>query len=375
MLNPRSAAPWPEWEVPLGYLTPHGADAIRQMGAYLRANMAADGLMSATGCPDAEAIYLYSDTDERNIMSSFHTFAGFEPECAPRSIHTVPPKTARDPLFSPFPAITAPSAEATAADRRAYMGEELSTYGSLKSNPEIAELARILAPDPQHPAAKPVTAESVPLSVAPTLIEDIFLEYIDAKPMDQVGWGRVDAAALHRLMAVHAKGFALHARPPLAARSHGSNLMAHMLTTLEQATGNTSVPGAIGPNSARVVYISGHDTNLFNIAGLLHLNWTAEGIANDTPPDSHLVFELWQNLRSKQYSVRLLYRAQTFEQLRSAEALTAKNNPIEVELVAPGCTKAGPCPFAAFDKATHGLIDPAFTMPEMPSLQVTPANF
>jgi 4-phytase/acid phosphatase len=364
MLNQRATDPWPEWEVPLGYLTPHGAVAIHQMGAYLRATMAADGLLPATGCAATDAIYIYSDTDERNIMSSFHTFAGFEPGCPARPIHTVAPKGPRDPLFSFTPA---PPAEAVTADRRAWVGMDLAVYTSVAQNPELNELAKLLAPDPAHPAAKPLLSEPMPLPLSVSLVEDFQLEYIDAKPMDQVGWGRVDAATLHRLMPLHAKGFALNARAPLAARSHGSNLMAHMLQTLEQAAGQPAT-GAIGPQRAHLVYISGHDTNLFNIAGLLGLSWTAEGIANDTPPDSHLVFELLQNPRTRQYSVRLLYRAQTLDQLRSAESLSAKSKPIEVVLTAPGCTTAGPCPFAAFDKAVHNLFDPAYVQPQMPAL-------
>lgn len=373
LLNQRASDAWPEWEVPLGYLTPHGGEAIHQMGAYLRATMIQNGLMPAAGCPAANDIYIYSDTDERNIMSSYHTFTGFEPGCLERGIHTVAPKGPRDPLFSPQPGLTA---EAIAADRRAYAGMELATYTAAAQNPELNELAKLLAPDPAHPAAKPLLAESMPLSVAVALVEDFQLEYIDAKPMNQVGWGRVDAAALHRLMPLHAKGFALNARSPLNARDRGSNLMAHLLETLEQAAGASQpVAGAIGPRGARFVYISGHDTNLFNLAGLLGLNWTAEGIANDTPPDSQLVFELWQNPRSQHYAVRLLYRAQTLDQLRTASPLNAQNKPIEVELVAPGCTQAGLCPFAQFDQAAHGLLDPASVKPEMPELQVTPRNF
>jgi 4-phytase/acid phosphatase len=372
VLNQRSTDAWPEWEVPLGYLTPHGGEAIHQMGAYLRTTLAHDGLLAATGCPGANHIYIYADTDERNIMSSFHTFAGFEPGCTARAIHTVALKGPRDPLFSPTPT---PPADAITADRRAYAGGNLAAYTSAAQNPELNELAKLLAPDPAHPAAKPLLAEATPLSLAVSLVEDFQLEYIDAKPMNQVGWGRVDAATLHRLMPLHAKGFTLSARAPLAAKSHGSNLMAHMLETLEQAAGNEPVTGAIGPSGTHLVYISGHDTNLFNLAGLLGLNWTAEGLANDTPPDAQLAFELWQNRRSRQLSVRILYRAQTLDQLRSAAPLTAKNKPLEVELVAPGCTKADLCPFAAFDKAVHGLLDPAYIKPEMPELQVTPANY
>jgi 4-phytase/acid phosphatase len=380
-LNPRSAQPWPEWEAPLGYLTPHGADAIRQMGVYLRSDLAKQNLLPATGCPSDGDIYLYADTDERNIMSSFHTFAAFEPGCKPRPIHTIPPAAGvRDPMFSPGPpAFPALSAEAVAADRRAFAGSDVETFFSIAGNPELNELAKILAPDPAQPAAKPILDDPNPIAVASSLISDFSLEYADNKPMADVGWGRVDSAALHRLMVLQIKAFSLSTRTPLVARTHGSNLMAHILDTLNQAaqaaTPAQPVAGAIGPAGARFVYISAHDSNLMNLAGLLNLNWNSDGLAFDTPPDSELVFELWQNPHSKQYAVRLLYRAQTFDQLRSAAALSKTNPPVEQVLIAPGCTTAGPCPLASFDKAVHGLLDPAYVQAAMPALQITPANF
>jgi len=61
-LGLRSSDAWPEWEVPLGFLTPHGAMAIRQMRAYMRLNLARKELFPATGCPSGNEIYLYADT-------------------------------------------------------------------------------------------------------------------------------------------------------------------------------------------------------------------------------------------------------------------------------------------------------------------------
>ncbi len=378
-LNTRSSDPWPEWPVPLGFLTPHGAEASRQMGAYLRLNLAGNGLLPIAGCPDSSAIYLYSDTDERNIMSSLHTMAGLEPGCGPRPIHTIVPATGvRDPLFSPIPGtFPLPPAEAVASDRQAVLGSDPTAYLSVSGNPELTELAHLLAPDPAHPAAKPILDDPKPLAAAPSLIEDFQLEYINGRPMPEVGWGRVDESAILRLLPLHVKGFALTTRTPLSARTRGSNLMAHILDTLEQAAQTSPaqpVPGALGPAGARLVYISGHDSNLFNIGGLLNLHWTVEGIADDTPPDSQIVFELWQNPASKQWSVRLVYRAQTLDQLRSAQALTLASPPVEVILAPPGCSTAQPCAFAAFDKAAHALLDPAYIKPDLPPTQIAPIN-
>lgn len=132
--------------------------------------------------------------------------------------------------------------------------------------------------------------------------------------------------------------------------------------------------GAFGPAGARLVYISGHDGNLFNVGGLFDLHWNVDGIADDALPDSQIVFELWQNLKSKQYFVRLLYRAQTIDQLRSGEPLTLANPPAEVYLTPPGCTAGRPCPFATFDQAAHAALDPAYIKPDLLPAQTAPPN-
>jgi 4-phytase/acid phosphatase len=379
VLDLRSSSAWPGWEVPPGFLTPHGALAIRQMGAYMRLDFARKGLFPATGCPASNEIYLYSDTNERTILSTRSTFAGLEPGCDTPPVHIVAaPAGIADPIFMPIPGtFPPPSAEAVAADQRATLGNDPDAFFSLAANPGLKELADILAPDPSHPAAKPILGDLRPLAAAPSLIEDFLLEYVDGKPMQEVGWGRVDVPILLRLMPIYVKGFDLVTRTPLSARSRGSNLVAHILDTLEQAAQIQSalpVTGAFGPTGTRLVYIGGHDSDLSRIGGLFNLHWNASGVTDDTPPDSQIVFELWQNSNSKQYTVRLYYRAQTYDQLRSAKALTMASPPVEVDLVPPGCRAGQPCPFAAFDQAAHALLDPAYIKPDLLPTQIAPPN-
>lgn len=382
VLNLRSSSAWPEWEVPLGFLTPHGALAIRQIGAYMRLDLARKGLLPATGCPGSNEIYLYADTDERTIQSSRNTFAGLEPGCDPLPVHVAAVAHGiADPVFSPIPGtFPPPSAEAESADRKATMGNDPEAFLSLAANPGLQELAQILAPDPAHPAAKPLLGDPRPLATASPLIEDFLLEYTDGKPMTEVGWGRVDLPTLLRLMPLYIKGFDLVTRTPLAARTRGSNLVAHILDTLEQAAQPApaqpaaQVPGAFGPAGARLVYIGGHDSDLSRIGGLFDLHWTVGGVTDDTPPDSQIVFELWQNAKSKQYTVRLFYRAQTYDQLRSGQALSLASPPVEVDLTLPGCRAGQPCPFAAFDRAAHALLDPAYIKPDLLPVQIAPAE-
>jgi 4-phytase/acid phosphatase len=373
-LNLNSSEPWPVWEVPPGYLTPHGALAIQKMGAYLRLDLARHGLLPASGCPEKSEIYLETDTDERNIESTRATFAALEPGCDPLPINagSLAPD-GKNPLFSAIPLLFPPPPQgAVAADQRATFGSDPQAFFSAAANPGLDRFARILAPDPAHPAAKPILDDPRPLAAASTLVEDLLLEYADDKPMSEVGWGRVDEPMLRRLIPLHTKQFSTSARSPLTARTQGSNLMAHMLLTLEQAAQSGErkpFPGAIGPAGARLVYLSGHDTNLSQIGGLLSVHWTADGRTDDTPPDSQIVFELWQNSRSKQFSIRLRFRAQTLDQLRSGEDLSLSNPPVEVDLTPPGCQANRPCPFSNFDQAVHGLLDPAYVKADLPPMR------
>ncbi len=369
-LNLNSSDPWPEWEVPIGHLTPHGALAIQRMGAYMRLDFARHGLLPASGCPNKNEIYLETDIDERNIESTRATLAGLEPGCDPFPINTGGPAAGgKDPLYSPIPLLfPALSQDAVAADQRATFGSDPQAFFSAAANPGLDQLARILAPNPAHPAAKPILDAPRPLTAASTLIEDLLLEYADDKPMSEVGWGRVDEATIRSLLPLHTKQFSVSTRTPLTARTQGSNLMAHMLRTLEQAAQSgerKAVPGAIGPAGTRLVYLSAHDSNLSYIGGLLNVHWTADGRTDDTPPDSQIVFELWQNSQSKQYTVRLRFRAQTIDQLRSGEDLTLRNPPAEVDLTPPGCRANQKCQFSSFDRAVHDMLDPAYVKADL----------
>ena len=105
-LNARSSDPWPTWEVPLGHLTPHGAEALTQLGLYLRADLNQTGLFTADTCSSPADVYLYTDTDERNISSTRATFTAFAgPGCPALPIYTwKAPATGpnRDPNFLPI---------------------------------------------------------------------------------------------------------------------------------------------------------------------------------------------------------------------------------------------------------------------------------
>jgi alpha,alpha-trehalase len=377
-----SAQPWPTWEVPLGHLTPHGGEALRQMGAYMRLEYARDGLIADNACPAPADVYLYSDTDERNVSSTRATFSEFAHGCAPIPIHTVAP-TIPDPLFRSEPAATPSSDEATAARRNALLAEVPNVFSS-ELRVQLELLNHVLAPDPAQPAKRSIFGSSVqqagdssdiveaskPRSIASEIVEDLLLEYADNKPMSEVGWGRVDKASLQRLMPIRIAAFNLEKRTPAFARVARANLLSHILDTLDQAATDTPIRGAFGPTKIRLVYISGHDSDLAGIGGLLGLHWTADGRTDDTPPDSQIVFELWRNSGTKQNTVRMLYRAQTLDQLRAASSLIGANAPDEVQLAPMGCAATVGCPWNLFYKVAQERLSSDHVKGELTPVQI-----
>jgi 4-phytase/acid phosphatase len=99
-LNQYSVEAWPNWGVPPGYLTPHGRVLMQLFGAYYRAYFAQQGLLRASGCEDAEHLFLWADTDQRTIDSGRELAAGMFPGCSPK-VGSLPQGT-DDPLFSPL---------------------------------------------------------------------------------------------------------------------------------------------------------------------------------------------------------------------------------------------------------------------------------
>ena len=220
-------------------------------------------------------------------LSTRNTFAGLEPGCDPLPIYTIIPAPGRQrPALLAYPQAPFPRRprKRSTADRQAAMGNDPAAFFSFAGNPELKEFAHILAPDPAHPAAKPILDDPKPLAAAsPTgrgYIARICRRQTDVR-------SRLGASRRGPLSAVSyrciVKQFTLMTRTPLSARTQGSNLMAHILDTLEQAAQPAQtqsampVPGAFGPVGTHLVYLSGHDCDLCYIGGLFDLHWTVGG--------------------------------------------------------------------------------------------------
>jgi 4-phytase/acid phosphatase len=374
-----SAAPWPTWDVKPGYLTAHGYTLMKLFGAYDRAQLASEGLLSAQGCEAASSVTIYADSDQRTHETGNALSEGMFPGCNVR-VQSLPEGT-NDALFHPIPANLSPfdSGLAAAAIAGRVGGDPnnlttandqqltafdniLATCGASPSAPSSKRTSILTLPASITTAKGDHLAElRGPINTAATLTENILLEYTQGMDAADVGWGCVDGIKLRSLINLHTVASDFAQRTPVIAQAQASNLLDHIERALEQAATHHAVSGATSRPADRALFLVGHDTNLSNIAGLLNLTWIADGRRDDTPPGSALVFELWKNRTSGNYSVRVYFTEQTLEQMRSTAILSAGNPPNRVPIFLPGCSQQDlSCSLETFSQAVHKAIDLRF---------------
>jgi 4-phytase/acid phosphatase len=353
--NQYSAAPWPEWSVQPGYLTTHGYQLMKLLGAYDRASLAADGLLTANGCGDATRITILADSDQRTRETGKAIAEGMFPGC-PIEVHAQA-EGVNDPLFHPL------HNGVGEADRGIALAAINGRVGGDAKNlteayrPQLQALDQILAgcsatATPAHRTSlfdvpvslskgsddHPATLRG-PLSVASTLSENLLLEYTEGMRGADLAWGCMDEPKLRFALQLHEAAASFSERTPGIARLYATNLLDSIVASLEQNATGKPVAGALGKPQDRVLFLAGHDTNIAAVAGTLGLTWIIDGRRDDTPPGGALLFELWRSAAGR-LSVQVHYTAQRLEQMRDAKPLTLDDPPARAPVFVPGCSGA-----------------------------------
>lgn len=339
------------------------------MGAYYRDWLSDEHLLSRQGCQDAGRIYIWADTDQRTLETGRAFAQSLLPGCG-LTVHSRP-EGEKDPLFSGVGTSDPGLSLEAVRDRLAPDSEKL--LSDLRT--PLATLQFILTGGEKAPAmltlpteiTASVRGKSVdlngPFAAGSTLSEDLLLEYVDGMKGSNLGWGRLNEGNLHQILEIHSVESDLLRRTPYLARARGSNLLLHVLRSIEQAETGKPVPGALGQPGDSVLILAGHDTNLSNISGILGLSWHLQGYRTDeTPPGGALVFSLWQDPDSRRDFVRTQYVAQTPDQMRNAVRLTVSRPPAEEGVSIPGCDSAGhnaACSWSLFKSTLEHAIGPS----------------
>ena len=355
-------------------------------GSYYRLYFADAGLLRSSGCEDAAQVYFVADAEPRTRETAGAMAVGMMPGCS-LNVHSASGK--KDPLFSPLTGgIAKPDRGLAAASISGRIGANPNALTGVYRQ-QFGVLREVLfgcAPDATCPAEQKPGKRSVfnqpasieagesdhaadvrgPLRIGSTLSEDFLLEYVNGMDGKDLGWGRLDAGKLMEILKLHAAYADLARQTPYVARIQSSNLLSHILHSMEQAARDSSVPGSLGEVGDRVLIVVGHDTNISNIAGLLGISWLLDGYPpDDTPPGGALVFELWQQAQGEM-AVSTYYVAQSTDQMRKLAPLTLDSPPLKSPIFVPGCSTADQkmtCPWKAFQHTIESAIDPAFVTP------------
>jgi len=363
-LSADSKDPWPDLGVVAGHLTTAGYTRAVTMGAYYRQLYAAAGLLPATGCPDPATISFASDTVERTIMTGGGVMDGMAPGCLLNVI-------AIKPGIYHGQACGFDEAEAAKASQ-AWLGGSWKAVAEGKMARSLDVLSRTLGPLPdetckQHdlPAGchlsdlRATAAEAGPLAIAGGSSEQFAMQYGGGLPVGEVGWGRVAEAAgeplgkaVTTIIATHALYDSAVEMPLYQAAKLGSQTLNVVNEQLGEVAAGKGAPFR---------FLASHDNYILNIGGLLGLSWNLESYNPfQIPPGGSVAFELWRNPEGARF-VRLVYRAQTLDQLRENTALDIDHPPAAQVMVPAKCegAVAGACPLATFQSLVASAIEPA----------------
>ena len=217
-----------------------------------------------------------------------------------------------------------------------------------------------------------------PFWSAASLTEYLQLLYLNNMSLAGVAPG-LGAAQLSELMLLHQSELDV-TEDQIATQSFGSDLLAHLLATMQQLLLGRTLPGLASHRGDKLVYYAGHDLNLYFLRNFLRLNWLSSSWnSNEAMPGGMLQFELlsrpaaaaaaaaapraagrraferapssggaWPAAAS--YFVKVYFVSASYEQQRTAAELTPAAGPDRVFVTIPQCA-TGPeasCPLEGF---------------------------
>jgi len=357
-----ASQPWPSWNQPPAALTPRGAQLATFMGRYFREYLAVQGALPAAGCPAPSTAYVYADVLERTKATAQALIDGFAPGCGvvlrTRGNVTV------DPLFHPLAAGVCrldPMVAQTRVlervggdlnrvtrDRKASFDALQAALGCCKpalctafGRGELCKLSDL--PTAMTPLADGAGLALIgALPIAATTSEIFLLEYANGMAASDVAWGRMTPEQMRETMRLHTEAIDLMQRTPYLARRMGSALLSRVAAAVTSA--RMLGFGAQDPavREAKFVAIVGHDTNIWNLAGIMDVTWSQPGYQrNQTPPGGALMFEV-REAADKKLRVYTSYVAQSLEQMRNATPLTVEVPPVKTPLRLAGCSTGAP---------------------------------
>jgi 4-phytase / acid phosphatase len=347
------------------------------MGGFFHLHFGGTGLIEEAICPPPGAVVIWADADKRTVFAAQSALKGVYPRCGTAVVKYQTDVSRLDPLFHPPRSASCPMD--AAGDRAAVLARiggdfssvlreyasQLKTVQAVLCPPGLSSSGGACGLAAEAPAivaaADGGVAMKGPIAIAAMASEIFLLESAEGMPADQVAWGRLQGdAALQDVLKTHRLYLDLMEKTRPIARQKGSNILAQIVTSLQDGH---KFPGALPvAQPVRFGVLIGRDTNIANVAGLLNLGWNLPGYqANEVPPGSALAFELLRDVGTGQRYVRLAYFAQTPEQMRQATRLDLNHLPGMTAVDLPACSaqaRNNACPVERFVEIARAAIDP-----------------
>ncbi len=260
--------------------TGHGAEGARLMGAYSRTFFASRGLSSGQGCAPKGDVVIWASGKSRAIKTAKAFAEGVQPGCGLVVEH--PQDGDNDPVFHPAGLID--GALALKAAQRQAPGPAAETLARAQ---DFKVLQRVLGCDaatragcdiakrPSHLVGNPDDNPDLEggLSIASTAGQTVLLEYVEGKPMDQVGWGRASKADIRAMLRFHTVKFHYEVGAPYVADRYAAPVAKQILSVLNGEA-----------DAGRLMVMVGHDTNIAALRAFLGVHFTAAYYPRDDPP-------------------------------------------------------------------------------------------
>lgn len=367
---------WPQWSVPLGWLTPRGGELISLLGDYQRQRLISEGLINTAQCPSAKQVAVIADTDERTRKTGEAFISALAPHCA-LPVHVQQNLRQTDPLFNPLktghcqldkPTVRAAILKQAGGSIEALNKQYQPAFTTLadvlnfRESPLCQQEKRCTLPE-ALPSELEVSKRNVSFSGAwglASTVSEIFLLQ-QAQGMADPGWGRIkNSEQWQQLLSLHNAQFDLLQRTPEVASSRATPLLDLIIATLTPGHAGKQMAGISLPTS--LLFIAGHDTNLVNLGGALGMSWTLPGQPDNTPPGGELVFERWHRTTDNTDWIQVSLVYQTLQQMRNVTRLSMTTPPGKVPLTVKGCQETnsqGMCSLKSFTAVINTIRNPA----------------
>lgn len=368
-LNALGDKPWPSLDVAAGNLTAAGAERAATLGRYYRARYVDYGLLPAAECPAVGNVAFISDGVERTIVTAGAVMNGMFPGCF------LNPLSVNPGLYTPPSSCASTPAQQSAAALSLIGGSwQNALNGPLKE--PLAAMSKVIGPlqaemcglykmkagctladlptDANPPAAVGILSQ-------PT--EQFIMQYGSGLPESKVGWGLIPSATgksivegVREVNAIHAFHDWAWYYPPETAQLGGSQTLAVIADLLgQQESGKLPF-----------IFLASHDNLILNVAGMLGLSWRLDGYQpNQVPPGGAIAVERWTRPDRAGTFVRMVYYAQTIEQLHKNTPLTLENPPASQVLSLAQCLDGSEnaCTWTKFQALTNRVVNAACVNP------------